>query len=340
MPPHPGFIPSSACLRHHRLPVLRRQQLRRQDIPEAAMPGQAAGPAVGGDPPPTLLPTAAVHTTAGRGPFPAAGPAAGLQAGVRGDLFVTPHSGADLAAIAGTCRLRADAPTVIPGATVGREPLPTVAPTDDPPAALRASVGRVSLPTDAPTVVLHTTVGRRPCPTDAPTVVLEATVGRDPFPTVPPTVALTGAMAETVATGQHPTDGLPVAPGPAVGRHRFPTVAPTAVFRATVGGEQVPTLLPTAVLGATVGRDPFPTVPPTAAWQPCLAQPGSNLSRPASAVTSAARIALYTAPVRELVIFRCLKREKTGLTALRRYVLGNNGTSLQREVRATERRFA
>jgi hypothetical protein len=243
MPPQPGFIPSSACLRHHLLPVLRRQQLRRQGIPEAAMPGQTAAPAVGGDPSPTLLPTAAVHTTAGRGPLSAAGPVAGLQGVAKGDLFVTPYPGADLAATAGTRRFRADAPTVIPGATVGREPFPTVAPTDDPPAALGASAGRDTLPTDAPTVVLHTTVGRRPCPTDAPTVVLEA----------------------------------------------------------------------------TVGRDPFPTVPPTAAWQPCLAQPGSSLSWPVSVFTSAARIALYTAPVRELVILRCVKkREKTNLTTLRR----------------------
>ena len=235
------------------------------------------------------------------------------------------------------------------GPGVGREPSPTLLPT----AASVATVGRDRFPTPAPTGDVHTTVGRRPIPTVAPTVALEATVGRDPFPTVPPTVAPTDAMTETVATGQHPTDAPTVAPRPSVGRHGFPTV----VFRATVEREPVPTLLPTVVLKATVGRDPFPTLPPTVAldttvgrrpfptvaWQPCLAQPGSSLNWPASVFSvfaAAARTPLYTAPVRELVILRCLKKERRGLTTLKRYVLGKNGTSPQRGVRATERRFA
>ena len=193
MPPEQSSIPSSACLRHHLLPVLRRQQLRRQGIPEAVMPGQAAGPAVGRDRSPTLLPT----------------------------------------------------------------------------------------------------------------VVLEATVGRDRFPTVAPTVALWTS----------------------VGRRLFPTVPPTVA------------------LETTVGRDRFPTVTPTVAWRPYLARPSSSFSRSASVFAAAARIPLYTAPVREPVIRgnkRCIKRgeEKRGLAILKRYVSGNNGISLPRGVRATERRTA
>jgi hypothetical protein len=142
-------------------------------------------------------------------------------------------------------------------------------------------------------------------------------------------------ISEAVMPGQ--------AAGPGVGREPSPTPLPTAASAATVGRDRFPTPAPTGDVHATVGRSPFPTVPPTVAWQPCLAQPGSSLSRPASVfsvVAAAARTPLYTAPVRELVILRCLKKERRGLTTLKRYVLGKNGTSPQRGVRATERRFA
>jgi|GEM_PF-5025129 len=190
-------------------------------------------------------------------------------------------------------------------------------------------------------------VGREPFPTVAPTVAVHTTVGGDPFPTVAPTVASTGAMAGTVATGQHPKDAPTVAPivvfRATVGRAPVPTLLPTAVLKATVGRDPFPTLPPTVALDTTVGRGPFPTVPPTVAWQPCPAQRGFSFSWPASVFSvfaAAARTPLYTAPVRELVFMRCIKKDKGGLTTLRRYVLGYRGTSLQRGVRTTERRSA
>jgi hypothetical protein len=229
MPPEQSSIRSSVCLHRYLLPASGKDEPGCRGIPEAVMPGQAAGPAVGRDRSPTLL------------------------------------------------------PTVVLEATVGRDRFPTV----------------------APTVALWTSVGRGLFPTDGPTVVLHATVARGPFPTAGPTVA------------------PPLAPRPDVGRHGSPTV----------------------VSRATVGRDRSPTVAPTVAWRPCLARPSSSFSRSASVFAAAARIPLYTAPVREPVIRgnkRCIKRgeEKRGLAILKRYLSGNNGISLPRGVRATERRTA
>jgi hypothetical protein len=132
------------------------------------------------------------------------------------------------------------------------------------------------------------------------------------------------------------------AAGPAVGRDRSPTLLPTVVLEATVGRDRFPTVAPTVALWTSVGRRLFPTVRPTVAWRPCLARPSSSFSRSASVFAAAARIPLYTAPVREPVIRgnkRCIKRgeEKRGLAILKRYVSGNNGISLPRGVRATER---
>jgi hypothetical protein len=68
MPPQQSSIRSSACFHRYPLPVSNKDEPGCQGISEALMPGQAAGPGVGREPSPTLLPTAASVATVGRDP--------------------------------------------------------------------------------------------------------------------------------------------------------------------------------------------------------------------------------------------------------------------------------
>jgi hypothetical protein len=150
-------------------------------------------------------------------------------------------------------------------------------------------------------------------------------------------------ISEAVMPGQ--------AAGPGVGREPSPTPLPTAASVATVGRDRFPTPAPTGDVHTTVGRRPLPTVPPTVAWQPCLAEPGFSFSWPASVFSvcaAAARTPLYTAPVRELVILRCVKKRESGPHYFKTLRVGQQryisipterGESNRKTIRSNHRRY-